>query len=271
MVSQYLMECVYRGLATSTVLQYQWALARLKAQHSEVPQSGVQLLTVVGDTGLGMESRRDLVRCLRAFFRWCGRRYGLPNPCLELDPLPRRRILPRVLTECEVADLVCAVDNPRDEALVLLILDSGLRVGEVAGLKRRDLGDGWVVVRGKVGARQVPICPLLEQKLEVLGEGDYIWVGKRGPIGIRGLVQVYRRLFYKAGINGPKRGPHTLRHTFATMYLRGGGGIRQLQQIMGHTRIETTMIYVHLAGNDVIKDHALHSPIKTLGLLGATS
>ena len=42
-------------------------------------------------------------------------------------------------------------------------------------------------------------------------------------------------------------GPHALRHTFATNYIRAGGGVRQLQVILGHQRIETTMVYVHLA------------------------
>ena len=104
-------------------------------------------------------------------------------------------------------------------------------------------------------------------KLLQLGEGEHIWIGQRGPLTTYGIKQVYRRLFLRAGIGGPKLGAHTLRHTFATMYLRTGGGTRQLQDILGHNKIETTMIYVHLAGNDVAEDHALHSPALTMGLL----
>ena len=52
-----------------------------------------------------------------------------------------------------------------------------------------------------------------------------------------------------------------------TAYIRAGGGDRQLQSILGHQRIETTMIYVHLADQDVESDHALHSPARVMGLL----
>jgi site-specific recombinase XerD len=51
------------------------------------------------------------------------------------------------------------------------------------------------------------------------------------------------------------------------MWLRYGGGLRQLQAIMRHKHIETTMIYVQLAGHDVLKEHARHSPVRTLGLV----
>ena len=64
-----------------------------------------------------------------------------------------------------------------------------------------------------------------------------------------------------------KAGPHCLRHTFATWYLRAGGGVRQLQDILGHTKIETTMIYVQLAGRDVQADHSRYSPARTMGWL----
>ena len=81
------------------------------------------------------------------------------------------------------------------------------------------------------------------------------------------MKRVYNRLFRRAGITGSKLGPHTLRHTFGTSYIRSGGGVRQLQYILGHERIETTMIYVHLAGQDVQADHAKHSPARVMGLL----
>ena len=58
-----------------------------------------------------------------------------------------------------------------------------------------------------------------------------------------------------------------MRHTFATGYICAAGVVRQLQVILGHQRIDTTMIYVHLAGQDVEADHALHSPARVMGLL----
>ena len=267
LANQYLQECQYRGLAPATIGQYQWALNRLKAKNLQLPSRGAQLLPALMGDHLAPESRHDLVKCWRTFFGWCSRRYDFPNPMGQLDRLPKRRQVRRVLSASELSLVLEAARCPRDEALVLVVLDSGLRVGEVAALRRGALGDGWAVVQGKVGSRRVPVSNEMKFKLLQLGEGEHIWIGQRGPLTTYGIKQVYRRLFLRAGIGGPKLGAHTLRHTFATMYLRTGGGTRQLQDILGHNKIETTMIYVHLAGNDVAADHALHSPALTMGLL----
>ena len=207
------------------------------------------------------------MKCLKTFFAWAGRIYHLPNPCSGLSPLPRSRQLPRVLTTEEVRRLLESSLSARDRTLLLTVMDCGLRVGEVAGLRRYSLQDGWLVVTGKSGVRQVPVSTELAGRLDELGDGEYLWMGRRGPLGKHGVIQAYNRMFEKAGILGRKGGAHALRHTFATMYLRSGGGVRQLQSILGHQSVETTMIYVHLAGVDVRIDHARHSPVKTLGLL----
>ena len=172
-----------------------------------------------------------------------------------------------MLSEGEVGKLMDAAQTDRDQALLLTVLDTGLRVGEVANMRRADVADGWLSVDGKVGQRRVPVSAPLADRLLALGKGEHLWTGLRGPLTRAGVVQAYKRMFSRAGITGPKAGPHTIRHTFATWYLRAGGGVRQLQHILGHTKIETTMIYVHLAGVDVQTDHARHSPARTLGLV----
>ncbi len=105
LITQYLGECNLRGLARSTTDQYRWALTRLASQCPKMPCDGFDLLPVLADDNLAPESRRDLLKCLRDSFGWCGRRYQLPNPCAELDPIPRRRQLPRVLSTREVERL----------------------------------------------------------------------------------------------------------------------------------------------------------------------
>ena len=266
LVDQFLTECKLRGLTTATTLQYRWALNRLHHHCPELPCGGFDLLPIIGDESLQMESRHDVLKCLKVFFRWAARRHQLPNPCDELSPMPRHRRSRRVLTVDEVNRLLAAAKNPRDRALLLVVLDCGLRLGEVTSLRREYVKDGWLVVQGKSGDRQVPVSDELTTLLTELGEGDYLWIGKKGPLTRSGVQMAYRRMFGRAAITGTKTGPHSLRHTFATYYLRAGGGVRQLQAILGHQDIETTMIYVHLAGVDVQADHALYSPMKTMGL-----
>ena len=268
LVNQYLDECERRGLSPKTLEQRRWALGRLVVHCPEVPSGETDLLPVFSDTGLALESLRDLDKCLRTFFRWASKRHDMNNPTLSLDPLPYRMQLRRVLTRQEVMQLLNIALTRRDRALVLVIMDCGLRLGEVVGLRHDDIRDGWLTVDGKTGARQVPVSPGVAAELDAMAAGSYLWHRDGEELGFDGIKTAYRRLFQRAGIVGPKVGPHTLRHTFATMYLRAGGGVRQLQSILGHSKLETTMIYVHLAGIDVLEDHARYSPVRTLGLIG---
>ena len=82
---------------------------------------------------------------------------------------------------------------------------------------------------------------------------------KQSPLAPDGVKSEFRRIFHRAGI---KAGPHSLRHTFAAQYLRRGGKIWALQRILGHSRVTTTEIYLHLINEDVIRDHRQVSPIQ---------
>lgn len=268
LVDEFLVHCQLRRLAAKTLAKYRWALDRLVLKCPDIPVDEAGLLPVLGDQALGATSQQMLLNCLKSFFAWAERTHDLHNPCNGLTlPRPRRR-LPRVFTHDELGRLFEVADTERDQLLLLVILDCGLRVSEVANLRRSHVRDRWLIITGKVGERRVPVSEELEKRLEGFGTGDRLWIGPQGPLTMDGISQVYRRLCARAGITGPKVGPHTLRHTFGTLYIRGGGGVRQLQDIMGHTRIETTMIYVHLAGTDVLADHAIHSPVRSLGLVG---
>ena len=193
--------------------------------------------------------------------------------------------LPRVLTGEEVhrlVDLAGGVDdgftgckvikNHRDRALVLTALDTGLRLGEIAGLQVADLQDGWLQVNGKTGERQVPVSPEVLDVIWGQVSGDDVWPSVKGGRLTRvGIQLILSGLIRNAGIqrtrSGQRIGPHCLRHTFATWYIRRGGKVAVLKEILGHDKIETTMLYVTLAGLDVSADHAKYSPIGQLGLI----
>ena len=225
LVHKYLAHCRLRGLAEKTVSQYQWALKRLSRICAELPRDGFDLVPLIGDGSLGAESRRDLLKCLKAFFSWAELRHRWPNPCKGRTPPRRRTQTRRVLTRDEISRLFAVADSTRDRALLLVILDCGLRLAEVANLRHYQVRDGWLVVSGKTGERQVPVSSELVSLLGDLGAGEHLWVGRQGPLTREGIMLVYRRMFDHASITGPKTGPHTLRHTFGTFYIREGGGV----------------------------------------------
>ena len=257
--------CQYRGLRPKTLEFYRWGLRYLEADCRELPVHRRQIIPVLGQEGLGLESKRCLERVFRRFFGWVTAEYGTVNPMLSLDRIPKRKTLPRVLSQDEIDHVWGSCEGDRDRAMVAVVLDTGIRLGEIAGMKKADLGYDHLRVADKIGERQVPMTPFVRDMLQVLGSNTYVWIGRRGQrMSYRGIQRSYQRILKGAGLTGAKLGPHLLRHTFATEYCRRGGNLRVLQDIMGHEDIETTMVYVHLAGRQVAEDHARHSPFKHL-------
>ena len=127
-------------------------------------------------------------------------------------------------------------------------------------------------VNGKTGERQVPVSPEVLDLIWGQVAGDDVWPSVKGGRLTRGGIQlILSSLIRNAGIQrtrpGQRIGPHCLRHTFATWHIRRGGKVAVLKEILGHDKIETTMLCVTLAGVDVSADHALYSPVGQLGLI----
>ena len=259
-IQEYLTDCRSRGLSPKSISAYSWALGYLDRTTVRLPKRGRELRPTIAAPGLSQGGRRDLANFLETFFLWCGREYRHPNPFSEISPIPKAKTLPRVLTAVEIDALWETCETQRERAQIAMVLDNGIRVGEVANLRWPNIGPDYLVVRGKVGDRQVPLSPEVKRLLLGLGDGVHLWMGHKGPMTYSGMNNSYRLLFARAGLFSRQNGAHTLRHTFATRYLMNGGNVRILQEILGHTSLATTMIYVHLAGQDVKADHARHSP-----------
>ena len=172
-----------------------------------------------------------------------------------------------VLTAAEVDALVNAVETPQERALVYLLLHTGIRIGEVVGLKVSDIVDGELTVDGKTGPRPVTLQPEMEQMLRDLAneDGD-IWWDDDGPLSLGQIEYRYRKIAKRAKIS--HLGPHAVRHTFATMWLRNGGGLAQLQKMLGHKDLATTQIYEHLVNDDVSQAQAQYAPTASMGIFG---
>ncbi len=162
--------------------------------------------------------------------------------------------------------------SARDRAVLLLFLDTGLRLSELAGLRLVDLrADGSLKVMGK-GSRErmVPVGTVARQALirylrEVGADpnGPIFRSRRGGPLGGRGIQQLFRRLKLRAGLPG-RCSPHTLRHTFARAYLVNGGDAFSLQRILGHATLDMVKRYVALADTDLAQRHRQASPADRL-------
>ena len=222
------------------------------------------------------------VRTVRAFASWLAREFDLPTNPLRGLPVPRvpDRLVPS-LREPDVRELLRAVEEgstrpDRDRAIVLLLLDTGVRLSEAAGLRVGDVDliEGRCRVMGK-GSRErlVPIGRKTRRALrQVLarrgrvGPAEPLFVGPDGrALAAHAIQQLFRRLSGRASLS-VRCSPHVLRHTFARSFLQNGGDVFSLQRILGHspTSLQVTRRYVDLVDDDLRAIHRSASPVDRL-------
>jgi site-specific recombinase XerD len=212
-------------------------------------------------------ARRSIARkaaALRRYFGWLRRTGAIPtDPSARLTAPRGDARLPHVLREAELDTLLTppSADDPvglRDAAVLELLYGSGLRVGELCGLRLIDLDlqRSMVTVWGK-GAkqRQVPMSEPSAEAVRVwLAHGraalvvagvspdDAVFLNRRGrQLSPRDT----RRILDRRAANPTH--PHALRHTFATHLLDGGADLRAVQELLGHADLATTQLYTHVS------------------------
>lgn len=176
--------------------------------------------------------------------------------------------LPEVLNKEEVRKLIDSSDNEKSRLIVSLLYSSGLRVSELVNLKRDDInwGDkiGWVRKGKGSKDRMFSLSETLAGELQGYlenREGAFVF-SKDKPLTTRNIQKIIYGLRKRAGIN-KKITPHTLRHSFATHLLEQGTDIRVIQQILGHSNLNTTQVYTHVSNEQIKK---VRNPLDNLNV-----
>ena len=188
--------------------------------------------------------------------------------------------LPKVLTIKQVKNLLESPipESPtyyRDRAILELLYATGIRVGELAGLKVSDvdLDDGFVIVNGK-GSRE-RIAPMITSAAVWIQE--YIDSERRSLVFVNDKSEnclflsrtgrpLYRKAVWRIVSTHAKRiglvdvSPHTLRHCVATHLYTAGVNLRSIQELLGHASISTTQIYTHLDFSQIKNAVEKHHP-----------
>jgi integrase/recombinase XerD len=184
--------------------------------------------------------------------------------------------LPSVLSIQEVDALKNAVDlskseGQRNRAMIEVAYSCGLRVSELVGLKISDIyaQEGFIKVEGK-GEKQrlVPISQTALHEIQLYlpdrhslpiikpESADVLFLNRRGGQMTRQMFfTIIKQCALQAGIK-TVISPHTLRHSFATHLLEGGANLRVIQEMLGHSSIQTTEIYTHV-GAQYLRDTIL--------------
>lgn len=279
------------GYSPKTLEQYSWALSRL--------------LALIGDRSVGSYTPDDLRRfivheqerklspvsifhtwkAIRAFYKWASPEFDIPNVSLKIKQPPFQPAEVRPLDNAEIDKLLAAsmklevrdyeykpTHSDRNRLILLFLLDTGVRVGELSRLNVTDvnLDTCEVLIRPfrssvKSKPRTVYIGKRTQKELwkyllnREKVKDDPLFLSNTGrrmtPDGVKHLVD---RISKRAGV---KAHPHSFRHTFAIQFLRNGGSMFALQRLLGHSTLEMVKHYVNLSQVDLEQAHRMASPV----------
>jgi integrase/recombinase XerC len=218
-------------------------------------------------------------RALSVLFKWLINEELLDyNPLMKIKvPQAEKKII-KALSQDELSRLLdtfgVTFQGKRNRAMILVLADCGLRLGELLNLKTHNvnMNQQLLQVHGKTGERVVrfgsgtakALLKYLMIRDACNGHSDNLWITKEGiPLKPYAVETIFRALSKKAGVNVH---PHLLRHTFATLWLKNGGDSLMLQRLLGHTTLMMTNRYCQAVGcYDAIESHKKYSPVDNLG------
>lgn len=167
------------------------------------------------------------------------------------------RKLPTVLTQGEIWKIIHAAENTKHRLMLMATYSAGLRAGEVIALKPEHIDSKRMLIKVVNGKGRKDRYTLLSQTFlrelrdyyRTYRPQPYLFPSsykQRTSLQYESVRELYNKARKKAGIT-TGAGLHTLRHSFATHLLEAGYDIRKIQVLLGHSRLSTTMIYVHVS------------------------
>lgn len=216
---------------------------------------------------IGKRSIKRKMSSLKSFYAWMYLQKKVDSDPFEYVHSPKAtHALPDFFSEKEIDSLLTANEKrtdklkDRDQALLMLMFASGLRASEVVNLtfNQVDFDNRIMKVSGKGNkdrlvpftnsAKEAMLNYINDLRKDLLKEDTkYIFLNSKGnKMTVRGLEYILDEIEAKTGLYG-KIHPHMLRHSFATKMLNRGADLRTIQELLGHSSIETTSIYTHVA------------------------
>lgn len=271
-----------RGRSPRTLRAYEFDWSQFAGWYAEVNQEPFTLerlaamdiqdyVTWGRQQGLKPATLNRRLAWLKQYAAW-----GAQQKVVDLEgqrrikavPIQRKQTLaPRSLAPREARRLLKEVKvrgNPRDEAIISILLYTGLRVGELVSLTMDDVTlserKGTIQVRAEVAKggkeRAVPVPKQAREALQVYlaahpkKDVDPLFVGRQGPLSAEGVAAIVAKYAAWARLEGVT--PHILRHTFAYSYLENNDNdLVALADILGHSDLNTTRIYTRRRLSDL--------------------
>lgn len=253
---------LYVGAFLRTGLQHRCSPAELAALHPSIIHDYV----ITTAKSMSRALRKHLVSSLRSFLKFAhikgyvGRNLVEAVPIIMIRKLDR---LPRTISWDDVQKLIATPNRQtpagrRDYAILQLLANYGVRIGQVTALRLRDVDWQQRLISFQASKYGKPLSAplhaavalaLLDYLQQDRGAADFpeLFLTVRGvprPLGVNNhLGNSFERYFRLAGINAPSPRPHTIRHAFAARQVQQGTPIKTIADLMGHKCINSTFIY----------------------------
>lgn len=247
------------GQSVSTLKSYARKLAQLSLHFGKLPQhiDEKEMNKYLASLARGSKtpSLTDFKFAVYGL-RYCYRLLGMNDKLIRLPRIKHNNKLPVVLNYKECKALFSAPELLKHRVLLSLIYSAGLRAREASRLKLEDIDSGRMMIHIRQSKynkdRYVPLSPMILEGLRkyyyACRPSEYLFNGNESgsPLSVRGMQWALKESVKKCKL---QKGItlHTLRHSYATHLLEFGMDIVTIKELLGHERIETTLIYLHVA------------------------
>ncbi len=207
----------------------------------------------------------NIRRILSSFFTWLEEEdIILKSPVRRIHKVKSEEVVKEVITDEQLVKLKDACNNSRDLALIEILASTGIRVGELVLLNKEDIdfNERSCIVLGK-GNKQREVYFDAKTKIHLYeylksrkDDNNALFVSMKEPndrLSISGIEYIVKKLGNKIGIKNVH--PHKFRRTLATFAIDKGMPIEQVQKLLGHVKIDTTMHYALVNQNNVKISH----------------
>jgi len=256
-----------KNLANHTQRAYLSAVTGLANHYQQSPDTVTKemiedyLLYLKNEKGNAPNSCAGVLTGLRFFYK------NVTAQHIPIDYRARKKVrkLPTVLTQQDIWKIINAPKSLKHRLMLMTIYSAGLRASEVIALKPKHIESKKMLIKVENGKGGKDRYTLLATRLlkqlrhyyKICRPNTYLFASsykhKKGkPLSYESLRIVYENARKKAGVKKGE-GIHTLRHSFATHLLEAGYDIRKIQVLMGHSRLSTTMIYLHVSRKTLSK------------------
>lgn len=248
--------CRLKGYSSQTLKAYTQVLkqffAFLERSNLNLNEEGVRSYLL--GLNLSVNSCRLHYAAIGFFFSQVLRR---PFTKEQVPVRKKEKQLPKVISREKIKQMLALSKNIKHKLILKFLYSSGLRLGELINLKRKDIDFDRGLIRVNQGKGRKDRVTLLSESIKhdllkyysaYTFQTEYVFEGRKGKYTKKTVQKVVESYGRAAGI---KLHPHMLRHSFATHLLEGGTDIRIIQKLLGHSDVKTTQIYTHVSTKEL--------------------